>query len=67
MKRRRREFHEPIDDGLPPPQIRENGAPTWDAVHNICAILVRDWERLPESARLAYAFPNPEDRRPVRK
>lgn len=52
----------PIDDGLPPPCIRQNGAPTWDAVHNICAKLVADWERLPEYQRVAYAFPNPEDR-----
>jgi len=46
--------------------IAQRGAPTWEKLHDMCAGFVRDWERLPERDRRAYAFPNPEDRRMAR-
>src|ERR1700677_1443209 len=46
--------------------IRERGADTWEKLHEMCDDFVRNWEALPPGERLAYAFPNPEDRRPKR-
>lgn len=43
--------------------IRARGAVTWDMLQTMCRKFVADWERLPPAERLAYAFPNPEDRR----
>lgn len=63
MKRTRRpNWIEPSDDA-PPASIQALGPRTWDDLHKICAEYIRDWERAPEEARIAYAFPNPEDRR----
>lgn len=49
----------PDPDGF----IALRGAITWQKLHDMCVDFVKDWERLPKSERLAYAFPNPEDRR----
>jgi hypothetical protein len=44
--------------------IRARGAKTWDQLSQMCAAMVADWEKRPAAERLAYAFRNPEDRRP---
>lgn len=49
----------PDPDGF----IARRGASTWQRLHEMCAEFVRGWERLPKADRLAYAFPNSEDRR----
>ncbi len=43
--------------------IAKKGVRTWEQLHDVVAILMRQWESLPERARIGYAFPNPEDRR----
>ena len=59
-----RDWHERMG-AAPDPNgfIAQRGATTWEKLHEMCAKFVKDWERLPERDRRAYAFPNPEDRR----
>lgn len=42
--------------------IRARGAPTWAELPAMCRKMTEDWERLPESVPIAYAYRNPEDR-----
>jgi len=67
IRRRRnprdRAWHEARIAEGPQGNIRERGILTWDQFHAVMGGLVRNWERLPMPERLAYAFPNPEDRR----
>lgn len=42
--------------------LAQKGVTSWDQFHAVCGRLMRNWESLPERARVGYAFPNPEDR-----
>jgi hypothetical protein len=55
-------WHQAMMDEGPGGVIRAKGADSWDKLHEMCARFVRDWEGLPQNERVAYAFPNPEDK-----
>lgn len=67
MKRRRYKepwsWHEAMMAEGPTGFIRRRGADTWEKLHEMCRLMMADWERRSERERLAYAFRNPEDRR----
>lgn len=60
-----RDWHEESLSEGPQGFIRVRGATSWSMLQSMCQQFVSDWEMLPERDRLAYAFPNPEDRRRV--
>jgi hypothetical protein len=45
--------------------IRSRGITSWDQLHAVMVELMRLWDALPRPWQVAYAYPNPEDRRRV--
>ncbi len=59
-----REWHERMMAQGPPISLHKYGVKTWEDLHEVSVEFIAKWERQPPLIQQAYAFPNPEDRKP---